>query len=294
MPEGPEVTIMVDELNKKFKNSLLKNVQIDLNKFKVKDFKKFERALPLKIKEIKNKGKFIYIVLSDGWVLGFTPGMTGHFWVPGTSKEFRTAEGYQNKVIPRSDKQVYQNKVIPRSDKQVYDYDPKHNHIILDTSNGEFYFNDPRRFGHFYIFNDDELKGKDGLKGKLKTLGPDLIKQLPKMSQADFNERLGKFKPDKVLADVLLEQKFIAGVGNYVRADAMYLAKLAPLRTLGSLNANDKKRLKNALVKVGLESLVAQKKGGVHTYEFKIYGDPLAKQLKRKGRVIWWSPDKQK
>lgn len=260
MPEGPEVTIMTEELNKHFKDSLLKDVEIKISKFKPKNLKKFEKALPLKIKQIKNKGKFVYMILSDGWALGFTPGMTGHFWVPNVSKEFRTTEGFG--------------------------YNPKHDHIILKTSNGNFYFNDPRRFGHFYIYNGDELENK------LKTLGPDLIKKLPKMSQVDFNEHLAKFRPNKVLADALLEQKFISGVGNYIRSDAIYLAKISPLRTIGSLSGDEKRRLKSALEKVGLESFRAQKKKGF--YEFKIYGDPDAEKTKRRGRMIWWSPNKQK
>jgi DNA-formamidopyrimidine glycosylase len=264
MPEGPEVTAMVDELSKIFKNSSLKEISIHHNKFKskLKDLKKFEEDLPLKIKEIKNKGKFVYIVLAKDLALGFTPGMTGHFWVPGVSEDFKTYEGYT--------------------------YNSKHNYIFLKTTKGDFYFNDPRRFGHFYIYNNKDLK--NNLETKLKTLGPDLIKQLPKMSQAEFNERLSKFRPNKNIADALLEQKFIAGVGNYIRAEALYKAKISPLRTIGSLNANDKKRLKNALKAIGEESYKSQKKK-LHT--FKIYGNPSKKQTKRKGRTIWWDPKVQ-
>lgn len=267
MPEGPEVSIMTKELSKVFKNSKLKKISIHHNKFKskIKDMKVFEESLPLKIKEINNQGKFVYIILSDNWALGFTPGMTGHFWVPGISKEYKTLDGYT--------------------------YNPKYNYVFLETTNGNFYFNDPRRFGHFYIYNN--LDKNNNLTKKLKTLGPDLIKQLPKMSQSDFNDRLSRFRPNKILADALLEQKFIAGIGNYIRAEALYKAKISPLRTIGSLNANDKKRLKNALEKIGNDSYKSQK-NTLHTFTFKIYGNPTAKQTKRKGRTIWWDPTLQK
>lgn len=263
MPEGPEVTIMVDDLSKMFKGSTLKEILIHHNKFKskIKDMKKFNEALPLKIKEIKNKGKFVYVILANDWALGFTPGMTGHFWISDISKDFKTSEGYT--------------------------YNPKHNYVFLETSKGNFYFNDPRRFGHFYIYNNKDPKNT--LEGKLKTLGPDLIKQLPKMSQSFFNDKLSKFRPNKNIADALLEQKFIAGVGNYIRAESLYKAKISPLRSIGSLNSNDKKRLKNALESVGQESYKAQKKK-LHTFVFKIYGNPTAKQTRRKGRTIWWDP----
>jgi formamidopyrimidine-DNA glycosylase len=264
MPESPEITYMVDELSKVFKNSILKDISINLLRFKSKltNFKKFKNSLPLQIKEIKNQGKFVYMILSDDWSVGFGMGMTGHFWIPGVSTHFKT---------------------------KGYTYNPKYNHISFNTSKGIFYFNDPRQFGHFYIYI------KNNLESKLKTLGPDLIKQLPKISQTDFNFLLSKFQPKKVLADALLEQKFIAGVGNIYRAEAMYRAKLSPLRTIGSLNDNDKKRLKNALVYVGKKSYLSQKrKNKLHTSTFKIYGNPEAKQVKRKGRTIWYDPKIQK
>ena len=165
-------------------------------------------------------------------------GMTGHFWIPDVSAPFKTMEGYT--------------------------YNPKYNYISFNTSKGIFYFNDPRQFGHFYIYETS-----NNLQKKLNTLGPDLLKQLPKISQTDFNFLISKFQPTKVLADVLLEQKFIAGVGNIYRAEAMYRAKLSPLRTIGSLSDNDKKKLKNSLVYVGKKSYLTQKE--LHTSNFKIY-----------------------
>jgi len=267
MPEGPEVTRMVEELSKIFKNSTLKKIWIYDNKFKSKlsNLKRFNNSLPLKIKDVKNKGKFVYITLLDDWALGFTPGMTGHFWIPGISKDFTTEEGYA--------------------------YNPKYNYIYLETSKGNFYFNDPRKIGHFYIYDSKNVK--NNLENKLKNLGPDLIKQLPKMSQSDFNDRLSKFYPNKNISDALLEQKFIAGVGNYIRSEALYMAKISPMRKIGSLSLNDKKRLKNALKKVGQDSYRAQK-DKLHTFTFKIYGNPNAKQTKRTGRTIWWNPKVQK
>lgn len=268
MPEGPEVTIMTNSL-KKFKNFKLKNIIFGHKKFKSKltNLRQFENSLPLKIIDIKNKGKFVYILLSDDWAIGFTPGMTGHFWIPGVSSDYKTSEEYT--------------------------YNPIHNHVILETTNGDFYFNDPRRFGHFYIYNNKDIK--NNLESKLKTLGPDLIKDLPKMSQPEFNEHLSKFRADKVLADALLEQKFIAGIGNYIRAEALYLAKISPLRKIGSLSANDKSFLKNALENVAKNSYKSQQgKEKLHTFEFKIYENPKAEQTKRKGRTIWWDPEIQK
>ena len=117
MPEGPEVTLMKDEL-KIFKNSYITNITVALKRFNVLHLKKCIDNLPLQIKEINNKGKFIYIILSNDMVLGFTPGMTGHFWL---EKSFLSLT------------------------KNGYVYNPKYNYITLYTSKGIFYFNDPRQ-----------------------------------------------------------------------------------------------------------------------------------------------------
>lgn len=261
MPEGPEVTYMTDVLQKKFNGSILEKIVVKNKKFKVPKLKEVTKSLPLKIKKISNKGKFVYIELSNKNFLGFTPGMTGHFVVDNITDKFKTSEGYI--------------------------YNPKHNHIILETNRGNLYFNDPRLFGRFYVYTHIELKDK------LKTLGIDLLKKLPETSQKEFNSILGKFSPGKLIADVLLEQKFIAGVGNYIRAEALYKAKISPFREIGSLNNIDKKKLRTALIGVGKRSYESQKKK-LHSFNFEVYGNPGVEQVKRKGRTIWWDPKVQK
>ena len=100
------------------------------------------------------------------------------------------------------------------------------------------------------------------------------------MSQSDFNILLSKYD-SKILADILLNQSFISGVGNMYRSEAMYKAKLSPLRLVKSLNLNDKKRLKKALIYVGQNSYFGN-------YKEKVYGKRTANKLRRKGRTIYW------
>lgn len=260
MPESPEVTLMAENLSR-FKKSKLINIIINHKRYKSRiNLPQFNKKLPLTIKEITNKGKFLYIILDKGYSLGFTIGMTGHFWIPKVSKEFKTLEGYK--------------------------YDNKHNHIEIQTSKGSFYFNDPRLFGHFYIFTENELEKK------LKTLGPDILKDIPNMSQNDFNELFLKVRNTTVLADMLLNQKIISGIGNIYRCEGMYLAKIHPLRTIESLSVNDKKKLKKALVKAVKNGYKSQKET-LHLYNLKIYGNKKASKIHRKGRTIWYNPNIQ-
>lgn len=261
---------MVEELNNEFDDCILRKLHLHSGKVKKtppKHYKNFQTSLPLKIKHIGNKGKFVFMELDKGWAIGITPGMTGHFWTPEVSGAFRTMEGYT--------------------------YNAKHNHIEFETTCGSFFFNDPRMFGHLYIYSPKEKA--DTLTKKLKSLGPDLLKDLPEMKQNEFNELLGTFKGSTVLADLLLNQKFISGVGNYIRAEVMYLAKLHPMMEIKNLTADDKKRLKKQLERVGNASYHCQKSHEeLHTFNFKVYRQKNAKSIHRKGRTIWYDPDIQK
>lgn len=260
MPEGPEVTIIAESLKKFIKSKIL-NINVKHKRYKSKiNLLYFKKKLPLIIKNITNKGKFLYIILEKGYSLGFSLGMTGHFWIPKVSKEFKTLEGYV--------------------------YDNKHNHIEIETTKGSFFFNDPRLFGHFYIFTQAKLQEK------LDSLGPDILKDIPKMKQSDFNELFIKIKEQTIIADLLLNQKFISGIGNIYRCEAMYMAKIHPLRNVKSLTNNDKKLLKKYLVKATVDGYKTQK-NKLHLYNLKIYGNKNASKIQRKGRTIWYDSKKQ-
>lgn len=268
-PESPEVTLMAEELNKEFDDCLLERVIIHSGNYKrkTKNIINLNEVLPLKIKHIGNKGKFVFIELDKGWAIGIVMGMTGHFWTPEVTGVFRTMEGYE--------------------------YDEKHNHVEFETTCGSFFLNDPRMFGHVFVYSASNKTNTFG--DKLKSLGPDLLKDLPKMRQEDFNERFVKYREGKVLADVLLDQKFIAGIGNYIRAEAMYNAGIHPLKEVKKLSQNEKKKLKEELQKVAKGSYNCQKKNGLHChFKFNIFREPHASQIRRNGRTIWYDEKKQK
>lgn len=232
-----------------------------LNSLLVKTTPSLRLHLPQKIITIGNKGKFIYITLEREMTIGITPSMTGHLVPSFPDPIFQTSEGYA--------------------------YLSKHNRYTFVTNRGDFVFNDYRKFGKVYLLKKEQLEEK------LDTLGPDLLRDLPKMSLSAFRERLLSYSPQKPLCDVLLDQSFIAGVGNYIRCDAMYLAKIYPLRTIGTLSVPETTRLKRALERVGRESYEEQKKQ-LHTYKFYIYQQPKAHRIRRFNRSIWYDPRVQK
>jgi formamidopyrimidine-DNA glycosylase len=269
MPESPEVTLMAEKVNKQFKNCLLENIQFKTGKMKKPNQLFYlKKNLPLTIKKIYNKGKFITIELEKEWNIGITLGMTGHLVTHNTSqKSFKTSEGYV--------------------------YNPKHNHVTFKTictHPHSFFLNDPRLFGKIYIYNPSDKKNT--LQKKIHSLGVDVLKELPKMKQKKFETLLEKHKK-KVLADLLLDQTIISGVGNYIRAEVMYQAGIAPLRLVGSLQPFELKKLKKELEKVTKNSYLCQRSKGIHRITFRIFRQPHAKKIKRQNRTIWWDPTKQ-
>ena len=74
MPEGPEISFMTYFFNDKYKNTILNDVKILSGRYTrhplPKLFDQLLSKLPSKIIEIKNKGKFIYIILENNYFLG--------------------------------------------------------------------------------------------------------------------------------------------------------------------------------------------------------------------------------
>ena len=58
------------------------------------------------------------------------------------------------------------------------------------------------------------------------------------VSAQHIAERLAQF-PRRVIADALLDQHVLAGLGNYLRADILFVARIDPLRKIGSLTHAD-------------------------------------------------------
>lgn len=123
----------------------------------------------------------------------------------------------------------------------------KHEHVIV-TFNGkkQLRFHDTRKFGRIHLINDPERI--------LERLGPEpLDKGYTLKVLAD---RLGQHK--RLLKPLLLDQAFVAGLGNIYVDEALWDAKLHPNRIAASLSMNEIKALHRAIPRVlkrGLKNL---------------------------------------
>ena len=106
--------------------------------------------------------------------------------------------------------------------------DPKHDHIVFHLDNGKTVtYNDPRRFGFFDLVASDALQSHPRLIGLgAEPLDPDF----------DAGRLAALFAGSRApLKSALLDQRRIAGLGNIYVCEALFRAKLSPLRPAGVL-----------------------------------------------------------
>jgi formamidopyrimidine-DNA glycosylase len=115
----------------------------------------------------------------------------------------------------------------------------KHDHLIFELDDGrELRFNNVRKLGRVYLVDDeDEVVGK---------LGPEPLDD--DFAPADFaallSARRGKIKP------LLLNQRFMAGVGNIYADEALFAARIHPERRADTLTAEEIECLYHAIRQV--------------------------------------------
>lgn len=132
---------------------------------------------------------------------------------------------------------------------------PDNKHIILEIeisaehkTSKKIYFQDSRRFGTFLLLTQDQLNKE------LDKIGPDIFR----MTFEEFDKSLEtKRIQQHRLCEVLMDQKIISGIGNYLRADIMYLAKIDPKTEIRDLSDKNKERLYKAIRKVSRTSYKA-------------------------------------
>lgn len=112
----------------------------------------------------------------------------------------------------------------------------KHQHLILRLDDGrELRYRDIRKFG-CWILTD----APDAITGRL---GPEPL--APGFRSGDFIARLSRHR--RRLKPLLLDQTFIAGLGNIYADETLWQARLHPLRRSETLSAPEARRLFKAI-----------------------------------------------
>jgi formamidopyrimidine-DNA glycosylase len=120
--------------------------------------------------------------------------------------------------------------------------------LVLELEDGrELRFRDIRKFGRVGLYGRDpvtgELVSEVGGASVFAAIGPEPLADefTVREFRARLRRRKGRLKP------LLLDQSFLAGVGNIYADEALWRSRLHPLRSAASLRPADERRLYEAV-----------------------------------------------
>lgn len=266
MPEGPEVTIIRKSLDKLIKNKTLLEIEILKGG-------KYEKKSPDNYKLFTEKLPLKVKGIFNKGKLMFWEFSNGMYMI-----NHLNMTGYWSINVS------YKHSALR--------FNFKENNLIL-------YYTDVRRFGRVEF-----LKSKSELNPILKKLGSDIIND-DSFTINDFIS-LAEKKKKQNITKFLMDQSNVSGIGNYMKAEILYRAKISPLRTVDSLSQDDLKNIYKATKKVAKSSLewggmsksdyrdVDGKKGDFESL-LKVYckkkdplGNPVSALKTKDGRTTYW------
>lgn len=208
MPEVSEVALTAEIINKKYKNLKLKKIKIMNGRYSRKNpdgFEVFVDSLPLRLKKVNSKGKFMWFEFIDKnnneYFIFNTFGLDGMWSFEKNNKH----------------------------DKFKFVFEDENKDKI------KLYYNDVIGYGTF-TFKDS----RDELDKKLKNLGLDFLKE--KYSDKDIWKKIKKLQlhknhKNKKIVEVLMNQKLLgSGIGNYLVAEILYRAKISPHKLISDFD----------------------------------------------------------
>jgi formamidopyrimidine-DNA glycosylase len=211
MPELPEVETIRRDLDKEIVGKRLKSIEATGLRTirRHKTKKNFTSKLEgRKITAVQRKGKYLLLKLDDGNLLVIHLGMSGQLLRAKSAKEPTL----------------------------------KHTHVVFTfTQGGQLRYVDPRTFGELFVTAPDDLAHEVP---ELAHLGFDPLEDV--MSWTRFADLLHQKKTK--LKALLMDQKFLAGIGNIYSDEILFAAGLRHDRGSESLTAQEVRRLYRAMV----------------------------------------------
>ena len=256
MPELPEVEVVKRSLTRKVQNLIIQKVNIKDSKLRYHiDKNKFRKITGLRIKKIERKSKFLLFFLNKNFIMMVHLGMTGKFFFVDRKNTKLKTSFYYN---------------IDYKKEQKYD----RVEFILNK-NQKLIYNDVRKFGFIKLLRNKKYKNNF----HLKHLGPEPLKNT--FNYTYFKNYIkGR---SRVIKDILMDQKFVSGIGNIYANEILFLSKIKPSRKVKNLKEFELKKiinftkevLKNAIELGGSSikdfSSSNGKKGSFQQY-FNVYG----------------------
>lgn len=213
MPELPEVETIRRGLEREVVGKRIKSVEVTgLRSIRRHKSKKdfIGHLEGAKVKSVKRRGKYLVLNLDTAEVLVIHLGMSG---------QLRRA--------------------------QPKDAVAKHTHVVVTfTQGGQLRYVDPRTFGELFVTAPDTLTSAIP---ELAELGFDPVDE--PLAITEFARRL-LGRPDVRIKALLMDQSFIAGIGNIYSDEILWAAGLRGERTPRSLSNMEIRRLFRSVVEV--------------------------------------------
>lgn len=232
MPEVNEIRHFADFIKQKLKNEKINEINIINGRYKkhgpFENYEMLVDLLPLKLINVKTKGKFMYMVFPDELFLFSTLGLSGGWcYLKNGSNQYEFSKNMKD----------YEKYYSKEKNAQYINNALNHLNVEFKTKHGTLYYYDVLSFGTLKV-----VDGLPSLNNKLSTIGPDIMD-----STTDFeifkNRIVASKNINKKIGIVLLDQKTVSGIGNYLRSDILYISKISPFRKVKYLSNKEIKKI---------------------------------------------------
>ncbi len=226
MPELPEVETVRRGLEPHIVGGFIDDIQVgDSKVLQVEPHRLLEQVRGQKILGLTRRGKFLIFELERHYLI-FHFGMTGQL-------TFRDPN--------RSDSEGFKRHPVTGLQRTLQHAPDRHTHLQIHLrQGGAMLFRDIRKFGKVFLIEKGEVSVFFERLG-LEPWTPDY----------NLKAFLKKFSNRKLaIKSLLLDQSFVAGVGNIYADEALFAAGVHPARKVRSLRKAEKESLFEAIPKV--------------------------------------------
>lgn len=273
MPEGPEASFLATYINERFQGHSLASVEILSGRYKnhgpPSNYSAFVSSMPLRLEKVVKKGKVLFFYFSKGWYMMVRLGMTGWWYVQGDEPTWK----YMRPNI-------------------VF-------HFPNNKTTHPLIFSDFRNFGTLTITKDKSVISKE-----LNSLANDVMSS--GWSAKDMIRVITAYpkRRHQAVEDAIMNQHFfVSGVGNYLKSEVLYEARMAPSRPLESLSPLEltrlflsakrvARRMFNVLLNGNDDQYIATMK--IYRKQRDPYGNKVESYVASNGRTTFWVPKLQK
>ncbi len=146
--------------------------------------------------------------------------------------------------------------------ERKYEY-RKHDHLVFNFLKQKLIFNDIRKFGFVKIFKDKEIFNCS----HLKDLGPE-----PLSSEFCYDYFKKNLNRKTNIKNLLMNQTFVAGLGNIYCSEILFRAKIKPTRHIKLIEDYEIEKIVNSVKEILINSI---KLGGTTIKNFIVSNEKI-------------------